>query len=233
MKKLLLILLCLPIVVLAQQTYVPDDNFEAYLEANGIGNGIANDDSVATSAIDTLTSLNISWQNISDLSGIENFITLVGLQCNGNQLTSLDLSQNIFLEWLECHNNQITSLDLSHNSVLYFFNIGDNPLTCLNIANGNSLNFNDCGLWNTPNLYCIEVDDSTNVVGINTPDPHTFYSNNCNNACSPSPTSIQEYTTKKELLEVIDFLGRETKQTNQPLFYIYDDGTVEKRITID
>ena len=27
-------------------TYVPDDNFEAYLEANGMGNGIANDDYV-------------------------------------------------------------------------------------------------------------------------------------------------------------------------------------------
>ena len=41
MKKLLLILLCLPLMTLAQQTYVPDDNFEAYLEANGMGNGIA------------------------------------------------------------------------------------------------------------------------------------------------------------------------------------------------
>ena len=28
MKKLLLILLCLPILTLAQQTYVPDDNFD-------------------------------------------------------------------------------------------------------------------------------------------------------------------------------------------------------------
>ena len=37
----------------------------------------------------------------------------------------------------------------------------------------------------------------------------------------------------KELLKVTDILGRETKQTNQPLFYIYDDGTVEKRIVIE
>ena len=36
MKKLLLIFLCLPIISLAQQTYVPDDNFEAYLEAKQI-----------------------------------------------------------------------------------------------------------------------------------------------------------------------------------------------------
>ena len=47
-------------------------------------------------------------------------------------------------------------------------------------------------------------------------------------------TVIQEHTTNKELLKVTDLLGRETKRKkNQPLFYIYDDGTVEKRITID
>jgi hypothetical protein len=45
--------------------------------------------------------------------------------------------------------------------------------------------------------------------------------------------SIQEYTTNKELLKVTGLLGIETKQTNQPLFYIYDDGTVEKRIVIE
>ena len=37
---------------------------------------------------------------------------------------------------------------------------------------------------------------------------------------------------KRKLQKTVDILGRETKQTNQPLFYIYDDGTVEKRIVI-
>ena len=45
-----------------------------------------------------------------------------------------------------------------------------------------------------------------------------------------APSSIQEHSTSKELLKVTDLLGRETKQTNQPLFYIYSNGTVEKRI---
>jgi len=35
---------------------------------------------------------------------------------------------------------------------------------------------------------------------------------------------------KRKLVEIRDVLGRETKFTiNQPLFYIYDDGTVKKR----
>ncbi|MDA7728857.1 plastocyanin/azurin family copper-binding protein [Flavobacteriales bacterium] len=45
--------------------------------------------------------------------------------------------------------------------------------------------------------------------------------------------AIKEHTTNIELFKITDLLGRETKQTNQPLFYIYDDGTVEKRIVIE
>jgi len=43
----------------------------------------------------------------------------------------------------------------------------------------------------------------------------------------------EEHATNKELIKITDLLGRETNQTNQPLFYIYDDGTVEKRIVIN
>jgi hypothetical protein len=57
MKKLLLILLCLPMIGFGQQTYVPDNNFEAYLEANGMGDGIALNDSVLTGNINTITTL--------------------------------------------------------------------------------------------------------------------------------------------------------------------------------
>ena len=45
---------------------------------------------------------------------------------------------------------------------------------------------------------------------------------------------IEEQTTKKELLRTTDLLGRETTDIkNEVLFYIYDDGTVEKRIVIE
>jgi len=35
------------------------------------------------------------------------------------------------------------------------------------------------------------------------------------------------------LLKITDILGKETKGTNQSLFYIYDDGTVEKKIILE
>ena len=45
--------------------------------------------------------------------------------------------------------------------------------------------------------------------------------------------TIQEYTSNKELIEITDLFGKKSKQKNQPLLYIYDDGTVEKRIVIE
>ena len=103
MKKLLLILFCLPMVGFGQLTYVPDDNFEAYLEANGMGNGITNDDSVLTANINTLSYLNVSYQNISNLTGIEDFTALTFLDCKDNQINSLDLSSNLYLEFVACY----------------------------------------------------------------------------------------------------------------------------------
>jgi hypothetical protein len=43
-----------------------------------------------------------------------------------------------------------------------------------------------------------------------------------------------EKTTSKSLVKIVDFLGRETKEKkNEPLFYIFDDGSVEKKIIIE
>jgi len=47
------------------------------------------------------------------------------------------------------------------------------------------------------------------------------------------PSALDEYAKDKELIKVLDFSGRETKEINKPLLYIYGDGTVEKRIIIE
>jgi len=88
--------------------------------------------------------------------------------------------------------------------------------------------------YNNPNLYCINVDDASwSAINMWTNDfqldSQQYYSNNCSGT-----TSIKEYTTNKELLKVTDLLGRKTQgNKNQPLFYIYNDGTIEKRINIE
>jgi hypothetical protein len=49
----------------------------------------------------------------------------------------------------------------------------------------------------------------------------------------PNASSISEINTNRKLVRITDILGREKKGINQPLFYIYDNGTLEKRIIID
>ena len=47
-------------------------------------------------------------------------------------------------------------------------------------------------------------------------------------------TAIKDHSTNKELLKITDILGRETKEIrNTPLFYIFENGTVEKKIIIE
>ena len=213
MKKILLILLCLPMIGFGQQTYVPDDGFEQRLI--DLGYDTVLDDSVTTANINTVTYLSAYSQNISDLTGLEDFTNLEILNCENNQLTNLDISNNINLYFLVCRNNNLHTLDL---------------------RNGNNNQFDSVWTYGNPNLTCISVDDSVystnnwtvSIFPVPVIDPQHYFSNNCSGT-----TSIKEHSTNKELLKVTDLLGRETKQTNQPLFYIYDDGTVEKRIVIE
>jgi len=110
MKKLLPIILCLPIMTLAQQTYVPDDNFEAWIERTypAADNGSVNDDYILTAGIEFLNQ-NISWVNINnnmgpifDLTGVEDFKCHY-LKIDNTFITSLDLS-NLDLESNEKRN---------------------------------------------------------------------------------------------------------------------------------
>ncbi len=54
------------------------------------------------------------------------------------------------------------------------------------------------------------------------------------NLCSEPTSTLETNQTKKNLLKIVDILGRETNKVylNTPLLYIYDDGSVEKKIII-
>jgi len=206
MKKLLLILLCLPMIGFGQQmTYVPDDNFEQ--ELMNLGVDWVFDDYVETAGIDTITYLNITSSSISDLTGIEDFSALRELFCYFNQITFLDLSNNTQLFEVSCANNQLISLDL---------------------RNGNNQ-----GLWyfisiNNPSLNCIDVDDVVWADYNWARDTWTSFSTNC------GASGIEDKLPNKRLLKVIDIFGRSiSPRPNIPLLYIFDDGTIEKKLFVD
>jgi len=82
--------------------------------------------------------------------------------CNTNQLTSLDVGGAPALGKLYCSNNQLTSLDLSQNIYLSELICQSNQLTCLNIKNTQLLDPTYVHLTsgvNNPLLACIGVDD--------------------------------------------------------------------------
>jgi trimeric autotransporter adhesin len=204
MKKLLLILLCLPMVGFGQFTFVPDDNFEQALINLGVD--WIFDDYVETAGIDTITYLYLSNNGILDLTGIENFTLLREFSCSNNSFTTLDLSNNPELYEVNCSINQLTSLD---------------------VRNGNNQGLLYCTAMNNPGLNCIDVDDVAWANNNWSKDSWTTFSTNC------SPTGIKDSASKRKLIKVLDVFGRSvTPKPNMTLLYIYSDGSTEKKLII-
>ena len=168
-KNLLIILLIFPLISLAQKTYVPDDIFETYLEANGMGDGILLNDSVATDSINSVQHINISGLSISNIIGIEDFINLQNLACSSNQIDSINLTNNTLLRVLTCHNNNITELYVSSNLLLEHLDCGSNQLTTLDVSQNTALNSLNCHYNNISTLDLTNL--STNIINLNL---HTY-----------------------------------------------------------
>ena len=94
-------------------------------------------------------------QNIADLTGIEDFDSLQTLECDNNQLTTLDVSTNTALEYLHCKSNQLTTLDVSTNTTLERLECNNNQLTSLDLRNGNNANLNSIYALGNDYLSCI------------------------------------------------------------------------------
>ncbi|PKP27100.1 MAG: hypothetical protein CVU03_00735 [Bacteroidetes bacterium HGW-Bacteroidetes-2] len=125
--------------IYAQFTAIPDANFENYLEQNGMGDGVSGNGQVLTSNIDTVTELLVNALNISDLTGIEDFIALERLGCAFNSLTALDLSNNHQLIEMGCTANSLTSLNITGSPNLEILYCDENFLTELDITQNPNL----------------------------------------------------------------------------------------------
>ena len=70
-----------------------------------------------------------------------------------------------------------------------------------------------------------DIDASTEV--------WSFFSSYDINGLINQTSQLNELSEKKKLIKIIDVFGRRIKKKNQLLFYIYDDGTVEKKLIIE
>jgi hypothetical protein len=140
MKKIIVLFgMFFTISTFAQFTAIPDANFEQELvtqgiDTDGLVNGqIANIDAAA------VTNLNVNSKNISSLTGISAFTSLLVLACYDNNISSLDVTSNTALTILYCGLNQMTSLDVTGITTLEELYANENNLTSINTSTNPNL----------------------------------------------------------------------------------------------
>lgn len=197
---------------------IPDVSFEQALIDLGIDSDNAVNQQIKYMDVRFISSLNLQNKNISDLKGIEAFESLVTLNCDYNQITSIDISNNldlttlsiydnqvtnidvsnnVLLTYLDLGINQITSLDASNNNALTIFSIHSNPqLNSLNIRNGNNVSITTFLASSNPNLNCIQVDDATwSAANWTTIDAQTSFNEDCGYGLSVDDEVLQKAIT--------------------------------------
>lgn len=160
-KKLFIILMTLFTQQgIAQYTQVPDPIFEQFLLDSGIDtDGIINGQFLTTNALGVFN-IDIDYLPIEDLTGIEAFIDLEWLRAINNNISILDLSQNLNLDQLEIANSPIEAIDLSNNIDLFGLVLTNCGLTTLDVSQNINLgslkasenNFSTIDLSNNTNL---------------------------------------------------------------------------------
>jgi len=142
MKRIGLTLMAILYVVLpmfSQNVSIPDANFLAALIEEGVDTD--EDGQISFAEAEEVIKLSIYGHSITDMTGIEAFIKLEELHCGGNDLSSLDVSNNIAFTSLECDENRLTHLDVSGCNNLMNLHCSENLLTSLDLSNNTELSY--------------------------------------------------------------------------------------------
>jgi hypothetical protein len=196
MRNLLLIssfLICS--IVQSQIVNIPDANFKNALvntncvdtNSDGIGDMDAdtnNDGEIQVSEAEAILWLDVTYQFIDSLEGIQNFVNLLELKCGFNwlitldtsqspnlrvldcrgnirQLTTFDVTQNPNLEVLICYDNYQLNLDVTQNPNLKILNCRGNRQTTIDVSQNHDLEILDCG---GNELTTLDVTQNPNLV---------------------------------------------------------------------
>jgi hypothetical protein len=245
----MLTILC--IGVNAQNVNIPDANFKAYLVGNAAINTNSDTEIQVSEANSFSGVVNVPSLNISDLTGIEAFNSIVALYCDFNNLTSLILPNNTNLATLTCINNAITSLNLTVIPNLFQAYCGNNSLTGLNTTGCTAMSFLNCSNNNLTSLDLTTNTGLTNFVATqnnltslniaNGNNTNIFGFNAFNTTLNPNLTCIQvddvawSTTNWTEIDPTTSFstdcsLGIDEQTINNILIY---PNPVESKLTID
>ena len=112
------------------ETNFPDANFRNWIKSQYYGS----DGVLTAEEIASVKTMNIYDKYIESLQGIEFFTALTALECQRNQLTSLDVSKNAALTTLSAFDNQLTSLNVNGCAALTVLSCSGNRLSSLSVA---------------------------------------------------------------------------------------------------
>lgn len=155
-----IILVFCTLAVQAQNVHIPDPNFRSYLLSHSGINTNGDNEISATEAAAFSGGIHIENRNIFDLTGIEAFTSLTVLNCEQNNLTSLDISNNTALLELNCNQNQLTNLDVNSNPSLIELRCSGNQLLVLDVSNNTALKILTC---QANQLTSLDVSNSSNL----------------------------------------------------------------------
>ena len=117
---LLLIFVFIGNICLSQNVRIPDENFEKVLIDLGIDSDEEVNGLVLKSDVQSVISLDVSNQGIRDLTGIEEFSSLIYLNCRGNDLKRLDLRHNISVMKVSSSTNDIMKHTSYNNAIVMY-----------------------------------------------------------------------------------------------------------------
>lgn len=187
----------------AEPAYVPfaDPLFKAYcvenFDADGDGE-ISFEEALDIESIYFVTTEDSP--RASSLSGIEYFSNLVSLDFSGQNVESIDLSQNTKLVFLNCPSNPLSSLDVSNNTALKTLNVSGSDIASLDVSNHSALT----------SLGASMCSSLTTINASNTPALKTFSSPLCPALSSIDITNtpqLESFEASDCSLSSLDFSG--------------------------
>ena len=150
--------------VVLNSTNFPDPVFRTYI--SGL-TGVSVGGTISDAVIAEVKEIDVKNMEVSSLKGVEYFTALEDLDCSKNNLTSIDISKNVLLQyficssnnissldvtkntnlqWLQCHHNELTSLDVTKNPYLDYLECNSNQLTSLDVTKNPFLSLLECSL---------------------------------------------------------------------------------------
>ncbi len=125
------------LLTISNHITIPDTAFlHALIDENVDRNG---NGMISNEEAEAIVSLDVSLIGIVDMKGIEAFVNLNTLICNGNRLTRLNVSNCFKLKQLICFDNRLINLDVSNANALIELACGSNKFTTLDVSNNTTL----------------------------------------------------------------------------------------------